>query len=367
MEENKIKGPLFHPTFGSRPAQIIGRDEEITRFLNGLKDPVGSRDRCTFFIGQRGMGKTALLLELAERAADYDYVVARVTAYENMNEDIIETIQLNGAKYIHEDGGQVRGFEAGAFGFTIGLTFSEQVREQYGFRSKLTLLCDKLDKAGKGILILVDEAITSEQMRQLAVTYQHLVGENKNIAIAMAGLPQAISSVLNDKVLTFLNRASKIYLSPINASEIFLYFAQAFGSLQLTYTKEQVERLTDLSEGFPYMLQLLGYYTVRLTKDQVIEDSDIDMALELSKRDMDENVFAPILSGLSKNDMAFLHAMAQDDGPSKMADIGRRMQRQNSYLQPYRARLIGAGIIEAPRTGEVVFAVPYMAQYLRKQ
>ena len=33
-------------------------------------------------------------------------------------------------------------------------------------------------------------------------------------------------------------------------------------------------------------------------------------------------------------------------------------------IQPYRKRLIDAGVIEAPRRGELVFAVPYLADYL---
>ena len=36
-------------------------------------------------------------------------------------------------------------------------------------------------------------------------------------------------------------------------------------------------------------------------------------------------------------------------------------------FQPYRKRLIEAGVIEAPRRGELVFAVPYLADYLRQR
>jgi hypothetical protein len=34
----------------------------------------------------------------------------------------------------------------------------------------------------------------------LISAYQHLVGEGKNVIIAMAGLPHAISDILNDEV-----------------------------------------------------------------------------------------------------------------------------------------------------------------------
>jgi hypothetical protein len=38
--------------------------------------------------------------------------------------------------------------------------------------------------------------------------------------------------------------------------------------------------------------------------------------------------------------------------------------KKGPALQPYRKRLLEAGVIEAPRRGELVFAVPYLAEYL---
>ena len=67
---------VFQPTFGNRPDQYIGRDGVIEQFMLSLQEPVGSRNRCTLFLGPRGMGKTALLLELSDRAVKVDYVVA---------------------------------------------------------------------------------------------------------------------------------------------------------------------------------------------------------------------------------------------------------------------------------------------------
>ena len=64
--ENKML--FFQPTFGNKPEFIVGRDGEISSFIQGLKEPIGSRERCTLFLSQRGMGKTALLLELEDRA-----------------------------------------------------------------------------------------------------------------------------------------------------------------------------------------------------------------------------------------------------------------------------------------------------------
>ena len=44
----------------------------------------------------------------------------------------------------------------------------------------------------------------------------------------MAGLPSSISSVLNDDVLTFLNRANKVYLEPLPYGETSAAYASEF-------------------------------------------------------------------------------------------------------------------------------------------
>jgi len=67
---------LFQPTFGNRPEQYIGRDGVIEQFMAGLREPVGARNRCTLFLGQRGMGKTALLLELSKRLLEAGVIEA---------------------------------------------------------------------------------------------------------------------------------------------------------------------------------------------------------------------------------------------------------------------------------------------------
>ncbi len=42
---------VFQPTFGNRPDQYIGHDGVIEQFMAGLQEPVGSRNRCTLFLG----------------------------------------------------------------------------------------------------------------------------------------------------------------------------------------------------------------------------------------------------------------------------------------------------------------------------
>ena len=356
---------LFQPTFGNRPVQYIGRDGVIEQFMAGLNEPIGSRNRCTLFLGQRGMGKTALLLELSDRASKAGYVVARVTAHEGMPSAIIEQFQLNGSQYFKEDKRKVTGVSAGALGFSFGLSFSEATERQYGFRAKMSLLCDKLAEKGKGTLILIDEVRTSAAMREVAASYQELVGDRKNIAIAMAGLPHAVSSVLNDSVLTFLNRATKVELGLISTQLIRAYYARAFKTSKIEASDAILDRAALSTRGFPYLMQLIGYYVIQYTqKGASITNEIMDKVERAALGDMEDNVFKPILAPLSDNDIIFLKALAQCGGTTTTAKLQTMLGEKGPAIQPYRKRLIEAGVIEAPRRGELVFAVPYLSEYL---
>ena len=330
--------------------------------------PVGSRERCTLFLGQRGMGKTALLLEIASHAMEMGYIVARVTAHEGMPETIIEQIQLNGSHLFDKEKKHVSGLSAGILGFSFGLSFSESAQSQYGFRSKLSLLCDKLAEKGVGILILIDEVHTSAAMREVAATYQELVGDQKNIAIGMAGLPYAVSGVLNDKVLTFLNRANKITLDPLSIASIRAYFNYAFEELEIKCSDELLDKAADATMGLPYYMQLLGYYLVQYTKSASSVDQEIlEKAKVAATRDLNDNVFKPTLSPLSDNDRLFLKAMADCEEPVTIKELQEKLGEKGPAIQPYRKRLIEVGIIESPRRGELVFSIPYFSEYLKNQ
>ena len=358
---------LFQPTFGNRPEQYIGRDGVIEQFMAGLKEPVGSRNRCTLFLGQRGMGKTALLLELGDRASKAGYVVARVTAHEGMPSAIIEQFQLNGSPYFEDEKRKLTGVTAGALGFSFGLTFSEAAERQYGFRAKMSLLCDKLAEKGMGALILIDEVRTSAAMREVAASYQELVGDRKNIAIAMAGLPHAVSSVLSDSVLTFLNRATKVELGLISTNLIRAYYERAFKSMGIKASDDILDRAALATHGFPYLMQLIGYYVIQyIPESGVVTDVIMDKAEKAAMGDMEDNVFKPILAPLSDNDKIFLKALAHCGETATTSKLQAALGKKGPAIQPYRKRLIESGVIEAPRRGELVFAVPYLSDYLQE-
>jgi len=356
---------IFLPTFGNRPAELVGRADVIAGFQRGLTQPVGHPNRATLLIGQRGMGKTALLLEFSDKAEKLGFVVARATATNSLLDDLIGAIQLNGLRHI-KGLQKVKGVSAGVLGFSFGLTFSDELDKQLSFQNKLSLLLDELEKHKKGLVILVDEIqANSNALRLLTTAYQHMVGENKNIAIAMAGLPHAISSILNDEVLTFFNRAKKIQLEPLPLNTISVYFSKVFGKLGKKISVKNLEIVVGLTRGYPYLLQLIGYYLLEYAENSIeITSRHIELANSSARNDMIDNIYKPVVKLLSDKDMQFLRAMAKDDGTSRVSDIKNRLKISDGLVQAYRKRLLDAGVVAAERRGEMAFTLPYFKEYL---
>ena len=365
-----IKNTYFVPSFGNKPKELVGRDSEISSFIAGLNSPVGSRERATLIFGQRGYGKTVLLLELAEQAKKNGFVVASPTVTsKGMLERIVEKIQDEGEAYLRRSDSKLSGGNFGALGFSFGLQFDRDDHETKSFTYKLAKLCCALESKDKGVLILVDEVQgNNENLKELIIAYQELVGEGRNIAIAMAGLPGAVSSVLNNHVLTFLNRANKVVLGPLKPGDVETYYREAFRETGIQISDECISVAADAAEGSPYMMQLVGYYITKYAEDsgEVVPENVIK-AIQTAKQEFTTDICRTSVNALSETDIRFIKAMAVDEESSRISDITARLKVKPDYTQRYKTRLIDAGIITQERRGEVKFAIPYLKDYIRSE
>lgn len=360
---------IFSPSFGNRPAYLVGRDAVLEALSESLDSRPGGKERAILLLGQRGSGKTVLLWEVADIAREKGFIVANPTvASDGMLGRIVEKIQDDGERFVKMHTTHLAGGSVGALGFSAGLQFTRDVQETKSFEYKLTQLARRLTSLGRGMLILVDELTNSSEVRQLVIAYQELVGEGLNVALVMAGLPAAVAATLNDKVLTFLNRARKIALEPLRDGDVDAFFARAFDQLGLSVSPVLRRQATQAVQGSPYMLQLVGYYMAAYAEpDGTVGERELTEALQTAQTDYENDVCETTLVALSGKDIEFLTAMTDDERVSRTADIAQRMGVDNSYAQKYRKRLIDAGIIEAAGHGSVSFAVPYLKDYLDGQ
>ncbi|WP_227471459.1 hypothetical protein [Paenarthrobacter sp. YJN-5] len=97
-----------------------------------------------------------------------------------------------------------------------------------------------------------------------------------------------------------------------------------------------------------------------------LEEKNVLQAIDAAIRRHETTVIEAALSTASDKDKDFLRAMAEDDGPVTAGDIGKRLDAKSNVVANYRARLIAAGLSEAPAYGKGDFTIPGLREHLHK-
>ena len=361
----------FHPTFGVSPPLLVGRDQALDEFAEALEDGPGSAGRATLYTGARGAGKTVMLNAVEDRARERGWFVISETATAGFITRVAQQHLPRLLRDFNPDAVTRRlASLTGPFS-TGGATWStvEAHVVQAGLRNQLELLTDLLADNGTGVLITLDEIHQTqiEELRELATAVQHAFRQERELAFVGAGLAASISDVINDDVLTFLRRAERHHLGAVAGADVRRAFLEPINASGRSIGDEALDVMVDGSRGYPFLLQLVGAQTWRLHPDaDAITTQDAVDGVQHARRRLGSLVHEPALGGVSDVDKAFLVAMAQDEGPSKMADIQDRLGVDVNYASQYRLRLIAAELIEATRRGYVDFALPYLRAYLRE-
>jgi hypothetical protein len=351
----------FHPQFGKRPDKFIGRDEIIHDFVNSLEDR-NNPMRTLMIMGIRGSGKTALLSGVKQAIDKKRHVIVDVTAGTDLLRSILDQLQLSGNnKKVKITGGSV-----GAMGFSLGLEAAND-EQSHGFRYYLTLLVNDFNKKGFGVVFLVDEVQGDDkEMREFVTSYQHLVRDEADVALLMAGLPHSINSVLNGKVLTFLRRAHRITLPNVNLLLVRNMYANTFEEGGFEFDEDILQTAADATLGFPYLIQLIGFWLWK-TDAITLSRRDVENALVNSKAALFDNVYDIMLREISEKDREFLLEMQTDAEDTKFGELTKRMDITPGYASKYRQRLIQGGLIEPTVHGHIAYAPPYFGEFLALQ
>jgi len=354
----------FKPSFGSRPPILVGRDGIVDDVRLGIAEGPGSPLRAMAIVGPRGIGKTVLLDAMRDAAALEGWVAVATTASENMLADILEQTEHAIAHIKNKSSTRkITGITAAGFG--LSSTMTEQ--QKPGWRVQMAALLEVLAKHGTGLLITVDEVRAGiAELEQFCKTLQHFITEQRDIAVVFAGLPAQFRQLASTPGLTFIWRAERQQLGSVPLEYVRTAFREIITAGHRKADTLVIEAMAQATGGYPFLIQLVGYHTWRQSDAVEISLKDVAEGVDIAKRRLGSSVAAYAVADLSPTDRTFLVKMAQDDGVSKVRDIAERMNVSLNYASVYRGRLLEAGVITAPRNGEVEFAIPYLRDYLRE-
>ena len=337
----------YNVMFGVEPPQSISRVAQMKEVLDSFN--AGQSVQSMYLVtGIRGSGKTVFMTEVSkELSEDKDWIIVNLNSSGNLLEDLAASLASeNKLALIFRNAG----INLSAFG--IGLEIkSKDIVPITSIQVALTKMLESLKKRGRKVLICIDEVIVTDHMKVFAGAYQILLRQGLPVYLIMTGLYENINSLRNEKNLTFLYRAPRIELKPLNITSIALNYKQIF-----EMDDESATQMARLTKGYSFAFQVLGYFTWR-------HKGDYERAIPDARTYLDEFVYEKVWAEMSAIDRKLAYGVAKsEDGKAKsIKEITGIKDRDYGV---YRDRLVKRGILNGDTRGYLKFALPMFESYV---
>lgn len=318
----------FTLSFGKKPLQYVSRISQPQRIVEQFNAPEPP-SQIYMIMGVRGSGKTVMMTGITNELRESDeWVVIEL----NPTRDLLQSLA---AKLYSQP---------------------ENAAPITDIENAIELMLSELQKKNKRLLISIDEVTNSEYMRVFVSAFQLFIRREYPLFLLMTGLYENIHILQNEKSLTFLYRAPKMILEPLNYTAVRKQYMDIF---QLTI--EAAGEMAALTKGYPFAFQVLGYLYWENRENKTLEDilPEYDQYLE-------EYVYSKIWSEASPKDQEILAIMSQS-GQTKVKKIRESIGMTSGQFSIYRERLKNKGILDTRTYGEVSFALPRFAEFIQER
>lgn len=335
----------FTLTFGKEPSQLIERTVLSQQIIETfLEEP--PTQQVYMITGIRGMGKTVFMTETAHRIqAQPGWIHVELNPEKDLLEGLAAKLSSeNELAHIFKNA-QI---DLSFFGLGLKVKGTAPITDIETALQKMLL---SLKKKGRRVLVTIDEATNTSHMRAFAAAFQILMRQDLPVYLLMTGLYENINSLQNEKSLTFLYRAPKIALGPLNIGTIASGYQSVFG-----LDEREALAMAKTTKGYSFAFQVLGYFRWENPEDP-------ERAEMLCRQYLDDYAYDKIWSELSRGDRRTLHGIAQvkDGNIGAIRDV---LGITTNEFNPYRQRLIKQGVISGEERGYVRILLPFFDQYV---
>lgn len=378
----------YRPGAGMSPAYLAGRDNTINEAQNILQAiNYGYSARSVVYYGLRGVGKTVLLnyienlademdlpseyMEIAERDRSFQYQMAlhiyklinRLSLLKNIESHIKKALSILKAFTI----------KYGCDDISIEVNPANGISDTGNLANDMTELFLALgviaQKQNKGVVLFIDEIqyIKDSEFEALMEAIHRTNQKNYPIVIFSAGLPK-IAKIAGD-VKSYAERLFDfIEIDSLNNEEAKLALVEPAKRFQINYTDEAVNKIIEITQGYPYFLQEYGKWVWECKKEESIIDIKIvNKAYDKFEQSLDKAFFKVRHDRATAREIEFMTAMvACEKLPCSTKEIANIMGESIQAISPLRAQLIHKGFIYAAKRGEVDFTVPQFDKYLKR-
>ena len=208
--------------FGKEPAQNISRAAQMMDILESFTatPPV---QQIYMITGVRGSGKTVFMTELSKELKQQDdWIIVDLNSSQDLLLDLAATLASENklAQLFQRS-------EINLSFFGIGLNV-KGAAPITNIQIAIEKMLESIKKSKKKVLVCIDEAISTDYMKAFASAFQIFLRQDLPIYLLMTSLYENINDLQNEKNLTFLYRAPKVELKPLNLHTIATSYKKMF-------------------------------------------------------------------------------------------------------------------------------------------
>lgn len=335
----------FSLSFGKEPLSFIERGRQSREIIDSF---VEENPSCQVYMltGVRGSGKTVMLTDIAKHfRKERDWIVVDLSPERDLLQMLAADLSNRQELLsIFQDAKINLSF------LGLGLEI-DGVPPITDVSVAVTRMLERIGKKGKRVLITIDEVSSNQTMKEFVSLFQIFMRQDLPVFLVMTGLYENIYELQNEKTLTFLYRAPKMELQPLNIGMIAAKYKEIF---QLE--EENALQMAKETKGYPFAFQALGYlcWKKKVNWTEVLPEYS---------QYLEEYVYEKLWSELSAHDRKVMIAMAEADD-QKVGTIRAKAGKSSSSFGVYRDRLIKKGIVVATEYGHLDFALPRFREFV---
>lgn len=392
---DEIANP-YTPGAGTPPRELAGRGAELRRFDLMLERlSTGRGERGIVLQGLRGVGKTVLMREFADRAAEREWGVGRLEA--RSDTDLRAELADMAGGALRQIGTKARAREAllraARFvkAFTLRTTGSGEVELSLDLETALseptgseierdtiklfTAVGAAAAANGTGVVFLIDEMqlLGRTDLEALCAAAHRAGQDGLPLAVVGAGLP-----VLPERLAEAKSYAERLFVFPslgalgeAAARQAIVRPAEtAIPAQPVHYEEAAVEAILEHSERYPYFLQAYGLQAWNAAPEgHLIGVGDVEHALAPAREELDRDFFETRFARATGAGRRYLASMAElGAGPYASGEVAERGGwRTVMSAGPVRQALIEKGLVYSPDHGRIDFTVPHFGDFMRRK
>ena len=363
-------GNPFAPTFGTEPPLLAGRDGILGDISGAWEAGSTHPGYTTLLLGRRGTGKTVILEALRKLAHARGWLTVAEAA---ASPGLLNRLGHKALVLLNEQAPELspdltRTLWAAGIGLGSDYDPAADLSRRVG--NVLKALTAHLQRAGAGLVITIDElhAGDTDELRMLGIVVQDITRIARlPMAYVGAGLPVLEDTLLADTHVTFLQRCTRHEVGFLDHAAAWSALSEPIRERGGRLAPNAAEHGVAVSQGYPFMIQLVGFHAWEAAPDpaSLVDMNDMRAGAEEARRQVGQLVISPMWRDLSEGSQRFLAAMAVDEGPSHPTDLAARLGVTSGYVSVYKGRLRTAGMISPAGNRRLDFAIGAARQWIR--